>query len=138
MVTSPGQDPDALGVLLEAAAGLGLTVHMPSRNAAPVLEEAPGRLTLSLEGAPVTLPLTGAFQRDNALTALETLRVLETKGFRFDRSRLAPALSQVRMPCRQELLRRRPLLLLDAAHNPPGIRALRDTLLGLRRRNGPL
>lgn len=131
VVTGPGQDPAALGVILETAAGLGLTVHMPNRTAAPMLEEKPGRLVFSFEGTPVTLHLTGEFQRDNALTALETLRVLESRGFGFERDRLVSGLAQVRMPCRQEILRLRPLLMLDGAHNSQGVGALRDTLLDL-------
>lgn len=133
VVTCPGQDPDALGVLLEEAAGLGLTVRMPNRAAAPFLEDGPDSMTFSWEGTPLTLHLTGVFQRDNALTALETLRVLEERGFRFSRDQVVEGLAWVRMPCRQEILRRSPLLMLDAAHNPQGVGALRDTLLDLPR-----
>ena len=39
------------------------------------------------------------------------------------------ALEGIRMPCRQEVLRRHPLRMLDGAHNPHGIRALTETLL---------
>ena len=133
VVASPGQTPEALGIILEEAAGLGLTVRMPNRAAAPLLEEGQGKLRFSWEGVPVDLTLTGAFQRDNALTALETLRLLEEKGIPFQRDRAVESLAQVRMPCRQEILCRSPLLMLDAAHNLQGIGALKDTLLGFRR-----
>lgn len=127
-MSSPGQEEDALGVLLEEAAALGLTVHTPGTAAAPILEEAPGRLVFEWEGDPVTLSLTGAFQRDNALTALCVMRLLETKGIPFRRDEALAVLREVRMPCRQEVLRRRPLRMLDGAHNPHGIRALVQTL----------
>lgn len=128
VVSSPGQEEDALGVLLEEAAALGLTVHTPGTAAAPILEEAPDRLVFEWEGDPVTLSLTGAFQRDNALTALCVMRLLETKGIPFRRDEALAVLREVRMPCRQEVLRRRPLRMLDGAHNPHGIRALVQTL----------
>lgn len=40
----PGQPAEALGVLLEEAAGMGLTVHVPGAAAAPIRECTPGRL----------------------------------------------------------------------------------------------
>lgn len=129
VVCSPGQPAEALGVLLEEAAGMGLTVHVPGAAAAPIRECTPGRLVFEWEGAPVSLSLTGAFQRDNALTALGVMRLLETKGFPFDRAKAVEALEGIRMPCRQEVLRRHPLRMLDGAHNPHGIRALTETLL---------
>ena len=57
------------------------------------------------------------------------MRLLETKGFPFDRAKAVEALEGIRMPCRQEVLRRHPLRMLDGAHNPHGIRALTETLL---------
>ncbi len=131
VVSAPGQSADALGVLLEEAAARGLTVHTPGIAAAPILEEEPGRLVFEWEGDPVTLSLTGAFQRDNALTALCVMRLLETKGIPFRRDEALAALREVRMPCRQEVLCRRPLRMLDGAHNPHGVRALVKTLEGM-------
>lgn len=128
VVCSPGQSEEALGVLLEEAAELGLTVHTPGTAAAPIREQTPEHLIFEWEGAPVRLSLTGDFQRDNALTALCTMQLLEARGFPFDRAKAVRALAEVRMPCRQEVLHRRPLRMLDGAHNPHGIRALVRTL----------
>ena len=76
VVTSPAQDEEALGVILERAAALGLTVRLPSAATAPLREEALGRTAFSYDGMEIVLPLTGGFQRDNALTAIETVRAL--------------------------------------------------------------
>lgn len=50
VVCSPGQPAEALGVLLEEAAGMGLTVHVPGAAAAPIRECTPGRLILNGKG----------------------------------------------------------------------------------------
>lgn len=130
VVTSPAQDEEALGVILEQAAGLGLTVRLPSAAAAPLKEEALGRTAFSYDGMEITLPLTGGFQRDNALTAIETVRALAPAGFPVERTAIEAGLAAARMPCRQEVLSAppSPLVMLDGAHNPQGVEALADTL----------
>lgn len=128
VVVSPGQPPEALGVILQTAAKKGLTVRMPNPAAAPIAEQRPGRLVFDYVGRRYTLGLTGRFQRDNALTALEAAACLEEKGFPIPAEARAAGLAGVVMPCRQEILRREPLLMLDGAHNPHGIAALAETL----------
>ena len=113
---------------MEEAAGQGLIVHMPGAASAPIVDQTPDHLVFEWEGGPVALSLTGSFQRDNALTALYVMRLLEGKGYGFQQDKALAALAKIRMPCRQELIRRSPLLMLDGAHNPDGIRALVRTL----------
>ena len=83
VVTAPDQDPDALAVIWETAARHGLTVRQPGTGAAPLLEASLGRTVFAYGEKRYTLPLTGAFQRDNALTALETVDCLSDKGYTF-------------------------------------------------------
>lgn len=128
VVTSPAQDEDALGVIFEQAAAAGLMVRIPNAAAAPVVRDELGAVAFTYGGETYTLPLTGAFQRDNALTALETIAVLREKGFVVDAAAQQAGLAAVSMPCRQEVFSREPLILLDGAHNPHGIAALADTL----------
>lgn len=84
------------------------------------------------------LPLTGAYQRDNALTALETLDCLREKGYPLPEERVAEGLASVSMPCRQEAVCREPLVILDGAHNPHGAAALAGTLRLLLPPGAPL
>jgi dihydrofolate synthase/folylpolyglutamate synthase len=73
------------------------------------------------------LSLPGAHQRDNALVALAILRELKPRGFAIDDRLAARALATVRWPGRLERFRRGDSdVLLDAAHNPAGARALAD------------
>ena len=74
----------------------------------------------------VFLPLHGPHQGDNAAAALAA-----TEAF-FDRPLaedvVAAAFSSVTAPGRFEVVRRRPLVVLDGAHNPDGATALAATL----------
>jgi len=77
----------------------------------------------------IELSLPGAHQRDNALVALAILRELKPRGFAIDDRAVAHALTTVRWPGRLERFRRGDSdVLLDAAHNPAGARALADYL----------
>jgi dihydrofolate synthase/folylpolyglutamate synthase len=74
----------------------------------------------------VYLPLHGAHQGDNAATAVAAAEA-------FFGGPLAPdvveeALAGVRVPGRMEVVSRRPLTILDGAHNPAGARAAAATL----------
>ncbi len=128
VVTAPDQDVEALAVLWETAASLGLTVRQPQAAAAPVEEEGWGHLAFSREGRRYALPLTGICQRNNALTALEAIDCLRGRGYVLPEEAVAAGLAAATMPCRQEVLRTRPLVLLDGAHNPHGVAALADSL----------
>lgn len=76
----------------------------------------------------VTIPLHGSHQTANAATALAA-----AEGFfdrRLDDEVVREAFEEVRLPGRFEVLGRHPLVVLDAAHNPPGAEAAAETLDG--------
>ena len=129
VVAAPGQPPEALGVVLETAARRGLTVYTPNPAAAALLEEELGCLRFFYGGTVYTLPLTGAFQMENALTALEAARLLGMRGYPIPAQACVSGLAAATMPCRQEVVRRSPLLMMDGAHNPHGVAALRASLM---------
>jgi len=75
------------------------------------------------------LSLPGVHQVRNAALALAVLEVLEEGGdFYIDSGAVELGLSAVHWPARLEILGRRPLILLDGAHNPQGAESLRDAL----------
>ncbi|HJR61020.1 MAG TPA: cyanophycin synthetase, partial [Vicinamibacterales bacterium] len=64
-------------------------------------------------------------QRDNAIVAIAVLGALRQHGFAVDEAAIRQALTDVRWPGRLEHLRHGTTeILLDAAHNPAGARAL--------------
>ncbi len=95
--------------------------EMARKQDAPVIEAArAGSLA-----ADVHLSLAGAHQHENAQVAAAVLRTLRSRGFAVDEAAIAGALATVRWPGRLERFRRGDCeVLLDAAHNPAGARAL--------------
>lgn len=128
VIASPGQPVEALGEILACAAENGLTVRQPNRMAANMLEEGWGQLAFTYDGARYILPLSGAFQLDNALTALETADALAERGFLVPPEARPAGLAAATMPCREEVAGRSPLVLLDGAHNPHAAAQLAETV----------
>lgn len=70
------------------------------------------------------LPLLGEHQQVNAATAVAALEVIADKGFDVSRQKLAKGFEQVSWPGRFQVLRRRPLLVVDGGHNIDAARSL--------------
>jgi dihydrofolate synthase/folylpolyglutamate synthase len=73
----------------------------------------------------LALPLLGRHQHENLACALAGLKLLTPK-LGLDWGRLAYGLSRADWPGRLQVIGRRPLTLLDGAHNPAGARVLAD------------
>ncbi len=129
--------PEALqvieGMAREAGAPLRRARHDAVVSAA--LDHGHARLTVQTamgHYGPVRLGLAGAHQAGNALVAIRLLEAFAAvTGVRVPAEAVAGALADVRWPARLEWLRHAPSagqVLVDAAHNPAGARALADYL----------
>ncbi len=77
----------------------------------------------------LTLPLLGRHQRLNAAVAVAALEALrEATGLPIAEEHVRSGLQVVRLRGRIEVLSEDPLIVLDVAHNPSSLRALRETL----------
>ena len=74
----------------------------------------------------IYIPLYGAHQASNAAVALATVEAFV--GQKLSDDVVASAFAEVSSPGRLEVLHRDPTVLVDAAHNPHGARALAQTL----------
>ena len=72
----------------------------------------------------LSIPLLGCYQLENAATALATLEVLVGRGFSISRDSITKGFQEVSWPGRFQIVRRRPLIVLDGAHNPTSAREL--------------
>ncbi len=105
------QRPEALAVLESRASALIPVPDIAPRFHARGCEfEAFGRT--------IRCPLAGAHQAVNAVTAVTALHHLGVE----------PDISGAQWPGRLQVISEEPLILLDGAHNPAGIRALADHL----------
>ncbi|SPF67569.1 tetrahydrofolate synthase [Propionibacterium ruminifibrarum] len=129
-----GQRPEAAAVLSRHCAEVGATMVREGLDFALLDRQvAVGGQLLRLEGAggPVGdlfLPLHGAHMAHNAAVAVAAVEAF-CGGRPIDPAVLAEGLAGVRAPGRLEAIHHDPLVVLDTAHNPHGVRA---TLAGLR------
>ncbi len=128
-VVMAAQEVEAAAVLLARCAEVGATVAREGLEYG-VLERrtAVGGQLLSLQGLAgvydeIFLPLHGAHQAANAAAALAAAEAFlggGTQG-RIDVDAVREGFAAVRSPGRLEVLRSGPTVLVDAAHNPPGM-----------------
>ena len=76
----------------------------------------------------VRLPLLGNFQGANAATAVGAAEALAEAGYAIDRHAIIEGLESVEWPGRMEVLRRKPALVVDGAHNDHSVATLLATL----------
>lgn len=84
---------------------------------------------------PLRCPLLGRHQIQNVAAALAAVEALSTHvGLTLPDAAVRDGLAGVRWPARGQVLRRDPLVLLDAAHNPSGAAVLRKLVEDVARR----
>ena len=74
----------------------------------------------------IFLPLYGAHQANNAAVALAAVEAFA--GVQLDSDLVRSAFSKVRSPGRCEVIHRDPTVIIDAAHNPHGAKAIASTI----------
>lgn len=74
------------------------------------------------------MPLLGAHQLRNAAVAITALQALAQRGWPITEAAIRKGLAAVSWPGRFELLRQKPLFLLDGGHNPQCMQALAQNL----------
>jgi dihydrofolate synthase/folylpolyglutamate synthase len=134
-VVLASQAEAAAEVLLRRSAEVGATIAREGLEfGIRTREVAVGGQLLSLDGLAgpydeVFLPLHGAHQAQNAAAALVAVEALLGGGRdALDPDAVRAAFARAGSPGRLEVLRRSPTVLVDAAHNPAGARALADAL----------
>ena len=74
------------------------------------------------------ISMLGRYQAENGATAVETAETLSDWGFSVSQEQIRTGLLRAVWPGRFEWIRENPLVFLDGAHNPEGIRALLESL----------
>lgn len=77
------------------------------------------------------LSMKGEHQKINASLALVAINKLKEAGFDISDADIKNALEKTNLPGRMEIISKRPLFIIDGAHNVDAARCLRDTLLKL-------
>jgi dihydrofolate synthase/folylpolyglutamate synthase len=127
------QPPAVMEVLLEHAAEVGATVLREGVDFGVVRRvPAVGGQMLRIQGLraeydEVFLPLYGGHQGQNAALALAAVEAFAGDE-PLDAELVHEAFGQVTSPGRLEIIRRSPTIVLDAAHNPHGAKAVAEAL----------
>lgn len=134
-VVSAAQAPEAETVIRARASAMGSSLAWSGDNFWVIDRTvAVGGQALALQGiadtyADVFLPLFGGFQADNASVALAAVEAFLGGGtLALDAEAVREGFAAVESPGRLEIVRRGPTVIVDAAHNPAGARALADAL----------
>jgi len=73
-------------------------------------------------------PLLGRHQADNAAAAITAIEALKIRGVKISEKAIRTGLEKVKLTGRLEIIQNNPTLILDGAHNPSGIRIVRQAL----------
>ncbi|PWL71495.1 MAG: bifunctional folylpolyglutamate synthase/dihydrofolate synthase [Clostridiales bacterium] len=125
------QDPGALAVLMQHCAETGSRLILPSAGSVEIKSLTAFGSDFAYGGEEYHIRLAGEHQVYNALSAIETIRVLQNKGFAVREEQLKNGLANAKFPARFEVLHERPMIILDGAHNPDGAKALAAALHSL-------
>ena len=135
IAVSSVQERDVAEILAERAEEVGARIVFEGIDFGVTAREvALGGQQLSFRGlageyTEVFLPLHGEHQASNAATALAAVEAFVGGGEqRLDPDVVREGFANVTTPGRLEIVRRSPTVLVDAAHNPAGMTALRAAL----------
>ena len=76
----------------------------------------------------IKIPLLGKYQIENVSLAIQSSLIMKEKGFRIEREDIYEGVKRVEWPGRFQILKEKPLIILDGAHNPDGINSLLSTI----------
>ncbi len=128
VVTAP-QAPEAMKVIRKVCAERSARLLALGRDVNwQALTAAPDGQTFRLSGLSgqyeLSLPLAGEHQMENAAAAVTAIEVLKEDGADVSRESIARGLGRVRWPGRLQVLRQKPWLVADGAHNADSARRL--------------
>lgn len=113
VITAYHQDKKALEVIKMQANKL----YIPDENALEVIKNQKLGNTFIYKGKEYKLSLCGDYQVENALVVLETI---ENCGIEIPYNIIYESLKETKFPARMEIVREKPLVIIDGAHNPDG------------------
>lgn len=126
VVTSP-QRAEAMAVIERVCEDSGTKLIKSEELNAEVISESLSGTMMRYNGMELCLRLLGAHQVENAKTALAAIEQVRAQLDISDKS-IMNGFALTTNPARYELLSESPLIILDGAHNPDGISALKNAV----------
>lgn len=127
LAVTSAQDMSALEVIETTARKLRVPLAKSSNVDLTVISETLEGSTFEYNGETIKINLAGDHQIENAKTALATLEILHYNDLiSISPSQIALGFSRAKNPARLELMSKNPVVIIDGAHNPNGIQALKN------------
>lgn len=111
-------------VILQAVNDRDNTFYSADRYVPELVSSSVKGIHLRFQEQELSLPLIGAHQVKNAAAALAAIAALRDGGLVVPDKAVTQGFSNAFIPARLELMNENPLVLLDGAHNPGGMKAL--------------
>lgn len=127
-VVTIGQETEALEVIKKTGAEAGADVCVADVSEAEVLEADFTGQRFCYKGEEYTLSLAGSYQTENAVLALEALRILDERGYHTTLEQRKKGLWATRWNGRLTIIHKDPLFIVDGAHNPAAADMLEDSV----------
>lgn len=129
LVVSAQQAPEAARVIAARALETSATLIISDHNTLEAVKLLADRTQFSYQGLAFTMHLLGAYQLQNACTAIDTLLQLRARGHvQFDVAALLKGISDTRWAGRFEKVYDCPPVYIDGAHNVHGVMAFKTAL----------
>lgn len=127
-VVTIGQETEALEVIKKTGAEAGADVCVADVSEAEVLEADFTGQRFCYKGEEYTLSLAGSYQTENAVLALEALRILDERGYHTTLEQRKEGLWATRWNGRLTIIHKDPLFIVDGVHNPAAADMLEDSV----------
>lgn len=127
-VATVGQKPEALKVIQEVCLEKDADLTIADLEAAKAVKEDFAGQILEYKGETYELSLAGSYQTENAALAIEALNILDKKGYPTTIEQRKKGLKDTKWNGRLTIIHRKPLFIVDGAHNPAAADMLEDSV----------
>ena len=131
VISYPAQPQEAMDEITLRAAKAHCPLVAPDLQDLHIYKAPAFENRVNYGGYDLVVPFPGVHQAYNAAVVVEAALALCEKGFDISDEAILGGIAGARFPARIEVLSRRPLVVLDGAHNPDGARALEEMLSAL-------
>jgi dihydrofolate synthase/folylpolyglutamate synthase len=127
-VVTVNKSPEVLFVLKQTCNDVGTSIVVANTEEVSPTEFSPEGTTFRYLDQEYTIPLLGLHQIENAILAIETARILRQCGYPINEKAIKIGLQEAKWRGRFEILRRKPYVIMDGAHNEDAALQLKESI----------
>ncbi len=123
-VISPLQPEGVLDVILSDAESKNVPAIVPDTSQLKICNLSASGSDFIYKSCQYRVNLSGGHQVSNAVTAIEAVLSLKKLGYNISDADIYSGIKNSALPARMEIICKKPLCIVDGAHNAPGVDAL--------------